>query len=260
VARIERHEFLIVGTILFFVLAPIYILLPIIAWRYRIANIKSVFRPRWSFSWYLEGLIWLPPTGIVVLLSVLLIRYTTMLDPYHPRPIPRGPALEIDVVALDWKWLFLYPDQHVATVNSLIVPAGQPIHFVMTSGTVMQSMLMPRLAGQIFAMAGMRTQLQFEVSDPGAYYGENTQYNGDGFARDKFVIHAVSGADFTKWVTQIQKNRNVFDDMAYQKLSVKSVISAPPVFGSLEPDIFERIIAQKIVPGYMLKQSGEPHG
>ena len=260
IAQAEHHEFMVVGIILLFVLAPVLLLVPLIAWHYRISNRHAAFRPQWSFSWILELLIWIPPTGIVVLLAVFLVGYTTRLDPYRPLPSSGGTALQIDVVALDWKWLFLYPAQNVATVNQLILPVGQPVHFSLTSGTVMQSLFMPRLAGQIYAMAGMTTQLNFEISKPGAYSGENTQYNGDGFSEDKFSIQAVPAAEFTKWAAQAQGNPATLDDHAYQTLSRQSVLAAPLQFGHLEPDLFKRILAQQIPPGYLAQHHEGANG
>lgn len=251
IAQAEHHEFLIVGMILLFVLAPVLLLVPLIAWHYRISNTHAAFRPQWGFSWFLEVLIWIPPTGIVVLLSVFLVRYTTRLDPYRALPANGITALQVDVVALDWKWLFLYPAQHVATVNELILPAGQPVHFMLTSATVMQSLFMPRLAGQIYAMDGMTTQLNFEVSKPGDFLGENTQYNGDGFPQDKFSIHAVSPAAFSKWAAAAQSNPSTLNQAAYQTLSRRSVLATPLSFGHFEPDLFAGIIAQTIPPGYL---------
>jgi cytochrome o ubiquinol oxidase subunit 2 len=250
IAQAERHEFMIVGIVLLFVLAPVLLLTPLIAWHYRISNSRAAFRPEWGFSWILEILIWVPPTGIVVLLATFLVNYTTRLDPYRPLPTTGTPALQIQVVALDWKWLFLYPAQHIATVNQLILPVGQPVHFLLTSGTVMQSLFMPRLASQIYAMGGMTTQLNFEIAKPGTYAGENTQYNGDGFAQDKFLIHALPAPDFSKWVAQAQGGARL-DDRAYQMLSRQSVLAAPLQFGMFEPDLFKRIVAQQIPPGYL---------
>ena len=251
VAVAERHEALIVGIVLVFVFAPVALLVPLFAWYYRIGNKKAAYRPQWAFSWVLEFLIWVPPTALVVLLSVVLARYTVLLDPY--RPIRSGaatPPLEVQVVALDWKWLFIYPAQHVATVNTLVVPAGRPVHLSLTSGTVMQSLFMPRLASQIYAMSGMRTQLNFEVAKPGLYAGENTQYNGDGFAEDKFTVNALSPAGFANWASQLQAQPQTLDAPAYTALSVQSVLKTPPVYGRVEPDIFNRILAGQIPAGY----------
>lgn len=251
----EHHEFMIVGIVLLFVLAPVLLLVPLIAWHYRISNTEAAFRPQWGFSWILEVLIWVPPTGIVVLLSVFLVRYTTQLDPYRTLPTGGAATLQVDVVALDWKWLFLYPAQHVATVNELILPIGQPVHFSMTSGTVMQSLLMPQLAGQIFAMDGMTTQLNFEISKPGTYLGENTQYNGDGFRQDKFTVEAVPPGQFEKWTAQARANPATLDDPAYQMLSRQSVLATPMSFGHFEPGLFKRIVNQQIPPGYLAQHN-----
>lgn len=251
VAQAEHHEFLIVALILFFVAAPVFLLVPLFAWHYRIANTKAAFRPNWAFSWGLEALIWLPPLCIVAVLGYFLALYTTKLDPYRPIANKSVPTLDIQVVALDWKWLFLYPGQHVATVNQIVIPAGVPVHFDLTSATVMQSLLMPQLAGQIYAMGGMKTQLNFAASVPGTYYGENTQYNGDGFAADKFVIHAILPDDFKKWITGLQGMPTVLNDKIYQQLSRQSVLDKPLEFGQFNPDLFTLILEQKIQPGYL---------
>lgn len=257
IAHAERHNFVIVAVVLIFVLAPVLLLTPLIAWHYRLANTKSAFRPQWGFSWILEALIWIPPTLIVAGLAVVLCNYTVRLDPYRPVPGATRPALDIDVVALDWKWLFIYPKAQVATVDQLIVPAGRPVHFRITSGTVMQSLLMPRLAGQIFAMAGMQTQLYFEASKPGSYFGENTQYNGDGFPKDKFPIHALDSAAYAAWMAAARAHPAKLDAAAYAALSRQSVLKQPQVFGQVTPGLYTQILHQEIVPGYV-PQHHEP--
>jgi len=236
------------------------LLTPIIAWHYRLANTKSAFRPQWGFSWILEGLIWVPPTIIVIVLAVFLVGNTVRLDPYRPVLLSL-PPLHVQVVALDWKWLFIYPDQNVASVNQLILPVGRPVHFSLTSGTVMQSLLMPRLAGQIYTMSGMTTQLNLAISEPGTYWGENTQFNGDGFQDQKFQILGVSSADFDRWVSSTRQTPAVLDDKAYQNLSRQSVLPHPIAFGSVEAGIFARISHQTIQPGYVSQhQDAKSHG
>ncbi len=155
----ERHLFIILAVVLAFVAGPVLILTPLFAWRYRLgAGRHAPFEPKWAFSWPLEAFIWLPPLAIVIGLAFLLWPDTHRLDPYAPVP-GEGPPLRIQVVALDWKWLFIYPDERLASVNELDAPVGRPIHLELTSATVMQSLLLPRLAGQIYAMAGMRPRL-----------------------------------------------------------------------------------------------------
>jgi cytochrome o ubiquinol oxidase subunit II len=252
IASAERHELFVVCAILILVIGPVLLLTPLFAWYYRISNTKSVYRPHWEFSWILEGLIWIPPTMIVIVLAVLLWENTERLDPYRPLS-PSMPPLQIQAVSLDWKWLFIYPEQHIAAVNQLILPVGRPVHFSLTSGTVMQSFLLPRLAGQIFVMAGMTTQLNIAVSRPGTYWGENAQFNGDGFPKQKFQVIGVNPNDFSRWVAKQQKAPGRLDDKAYQNLSRQSVIAHPMTFGTVEPDLFTQIVKQEITPGYLLQ-------
>jgi cytochrome o ubiquinol oxidase subunit 2 len=260
VAHAERHEFLVVSAVMLLVIGPVILLAPLIAWHYRLANTKSAFRPQWGFSWILEGLIWVPPTIIVVILAVFLVHRTAQLDPYRLIPSPL-PPLPVDVVSLDWKWLFIYPELRIASVNQLIVPAGRTVHMRLTSGTVMQSLLMPRLAGQIYAMAGMVTQLNIEISQPGIYWGENTQYDGDGFVRQKFQVMGVTPADFDRWVASVQKTPLSLDDKAYHDLSRESVLPQPISFGTVEPGIFTKIVHQVIPPGYLAQhEEAKSHG
>ncbi len=239
VASATRHEFVMVCVVLLFVIGPVLILTPLIAWHYRLSNTQSAYRPQWGFSWLLEGLIWVPPSLIVVGLAVFLWRDTHRLDPYRPLP---GQPIEIQVVALDWKWLFIYPAQGVATVNRLVIPAGQPVHLSLTSATVMQSFLMPRLAGQIYAMAGMRTQLNFAAREPGSFWGENTQFNGMGFQNQKFAVSALDAEAFGRWVAQTKAQPNHLDTAAYQTLSRRSTLPYPLVFSAVDPGLFDRIV------------------
>jgi cytochrome o ubiquinol oxidase subunit 2 len=260
IADAERHYFLVVCLILVFVIAPVLILTPIIAWHYRLNNTHSAYRPQWGFNWPLEGLIWIPPTAIVVGLAVLLWRDTHRLDPYRPLPSTTA-ALEVQVVALDWKWLFIYPDQHVATVNELVIPAGQPVHLRLTSGTVMQALLMPRLASQIYAMAGMTTQLNFAADRPGDYWGENTQFNGVGFQNQKFTVSARTPEAFQQWLVSIQAQQNRLDVSAYQKLSVRSTLLHPLRFGAVAPGLFDGIVQQAFPSGHILHmKASQNHG
>ncbi len=249
IAGAIRDEFLLVCFVMLFVIGPVLILVPLIAWHYRLSNTKSAYRPQWGFSWSLEGLIWIPPTIIVVVLAVFLWRDTHRLDPYRPLP---GAPLEVQVVAMDWKWLFIYPGQGVATVNRLVISAGQPVHLSLTSATVMQSILMPRLAGQIYAMAGMRTQLNFAADAPGSYFGENVQFNGMGFQNQKFAVDAMGADGFAQWLAQTRAQPNRLDEAAYMSLSRRSTLPGPLAFGAVEPDLFQRILHQSQPSGHAL--------
>ena len=249
IATATRHEFLIVCLVMLFVIGPVLLLAPLFAWHYRLANTSSAYRPQWGFYWPLEGLIWIPPSLIVVGLAVFLWRYTHLLDPYKPLP---GKPIDIEAVALDWKWLFIYPAQGVATVNRLVIPAGQPVHLSLTSATVMQSLLMPRLAGQIYAMAGMRTQLYFAANAPGAYWGENVQFNGMGFQNQKFAVAALDTGDFAHWLAQIKAQPNRLDAAAYETLSRRTTLKQPLEFGAVAPGLFGKIVTQAQPSGHTI--------
>ena len=156
--------------------------------------------------------------------------------------------MEIQAVALDWKWLFIYPDSHVAAVNQMAIPVGRPVHISLTSGTVMQSMLVPRLAGQIYAMAGMTTQLNLAASKPGVFRGENTQFNGSGFQNEKFDVVALSPADFGGWLSRVRASAHPLDAKALAQLFQQSSPPQPIFFSSTPPGLFKHILAQSQEP------------
>lgn len=242
VAAAQWHLYLIVAVVLIFVAGPVLLLVPLIAWHYRRSNKGDAYRPDWGFSWPLEILVWVPPIGIVIGLSALLWNVTHQLDPYRPLASVQRP-LEVQVVALDWKWLFIYPDAGVATVNRLVIPVGRPVHLSLTSGTVMQSLLIPQLAGQIYAMAGMTTQLNLAASRPGVFRGENTQYNGRGFQDQKFDVIAADAAAYERWLARARINGRPLDGAALARITARSVQPAPQVFTRVPPGLFRSMIA-----------------
>ena len=247
VADSTWHLYLIVGAVLVFVAGPVLLLTPIMAWHYRLSNKRALYRPTWIFSWVLEALIWLPPAGIVVGLSIVLWHYTHSLDPYRPLASKEAP-LEIEVVALDWKWLFLYPGEHVASVNQLAVPVGRPVHLRLTSGTVMQSMLVPQLAGQIYAMPGMTTQLHLAASRPGMFRGRNTQFNGDGFPQDRFDVVALAPAPYAAWLKRVRGSTRTLDGAEYDRLRQRSVERKPLFYAAAPPGLFRHALALSAKP------------
>ncbi|MGH1574801.1 COX aromatic rich motif-containing protein [Methylobacterium sp. P31] len=242
VAEHTRGLFFTVCFILIFVAGPVLLLTPIIAWHYRLSNTGSAYRPRWGFNWPLEGLIWIPPIIIVIILAVFLWRDTHALDPYKPLASP-NPPIEVQVVALDWKWLFIYPEQGVASVNELAFPVDRPLHLSLTSNTVMQSFFVPNLGGQIYAMAGMTTQLNLAASAPGRFRGENTQFNGTGFQNEKFPVLAQSPKDYAAWLAHARSGGKTLDMNAFQALSARSTQATPMLFGSVTPGLFKSILA-----------------
>lgn len=250
VAAAIRGEFLFVCLVMLFVIVPVLLLVPLIAWHYRLSNTKSAYRPQWGFNWPLEGLIWIPPTAIVVILAVFLWRDTHRLDPYKPLP---GAAFEVQAIAADWKWIFVYPEQGVATVDRLVIPAGRPVHLSLTSATVMQSILMPRLAGQIYAMAGMRTQLNLQADVPGAFFGENTQFNGTGFQNQKFTVDAMDEAGFARWLAEVRAQPNRLDATEYEKLTRRTTLPHPLAYATVQPDLFGQVVSLQQPSGHALE-------
>jgi cytochrome o ubiquinol oxidase subunit II len=247
IAASQWHLYVIVGIVLLFVAGPVLVLTPLIAWHYRLSNKRSSFNPRWNFSWTLEGLIWIPPIGIVVGLGVILWHYTHMLDPYRPIASSQ-PALEIQVAGFDWKWLFIYPVQHIAALDELVIPVGRPVHLSLTSGTVMQSLLIPQLAGQIYAMAGMTTQLNLAASRPGVFRGENTQFNGTGFQNEHFKVTALSPADYARWVARVRTSAPALTRGEYDGLFRPSSPARPAEFSAVPQNLFHAILLRSREP------------
>ena len=255
VAQIIHDEFLFVCLVMLFVIVPVLLLVPLVAWHYRLSNTKSAYRPQWGFSWSLEGLIWIPPTAIVVILAVFLWRDAHRLDPYKPLP---GEAITVQAIAADWKWIFVYPEQGVATVNRLVIPAGRPVHLDLTSATVMQAMFVPRLAGQIAVMAGMRTQLNLQADRPGSFFGENTQFSGFGFQNQKFAVDAMDAAGFDRWLAETRAQPNRLDATEYEKLTRRGTLPNPLAYAAVQPGLFDRVVSMQQPSGHTLELAKLP--
>jgi cytochrome o ubiquinol oxidase subunit 2 len=171
--------------------------------------------------------------------------YTHRLDPYKPQE-SSAPPLVIQVIALDWKWLFVYPEQNIAVVNELTLPVNRPIAFKITSNTVMNSFFIPRLGGQIYAMAGMETQLHLLADKPGRYFGENIQYSGLGFPYQNFETNATTPQDFDTWVKKTRQSSKTLDLTTFNELSKPSVSHPVVYYASVAPDLFKHVIDQYI--------------
>jgi cytochrome o ubiquinol oxidase subunit 2 len=246
VAAALRDHFIFIVAVMMVVIVPLFIALPWALWRYRLGNNSgdkhSKYQPEWEFSWSLELLVWGLPVVIVSILGWKLWEQSYQLDPYKPLIATDAP-LEVQAVSLDWKWVFIYPDQGIASADELMIVAGRPVRFRLTSGTVMQSFMIPRLGGQIYTMAGMVTQLNLLATEPGEFRGLNTQYNGMGFANQKFVARAVSQADFDAWAASTRQSKPPLDQAAWAQLTQSSVLSAPQFFGSVADGFFADIVS-----------------
>jgi cytochrome o ubiquinol oxidase subunit 2 len=217
------------------------------AWWYRASNMRSTYRPDWAYSGRLELLVWSIPTLVIFFLGGVIWIGSHKLDPFQP--ISPAKPLEIEVVALDWKWLFIYPEQNVASINRLVVPVGIPLHFRLTSASVFNVFFVPRLGSQIYAMNGMTSQLNLEADMPGQYLGLSAHFSGDGFSDMHFATMAEPQAQFAQWVAQARANGPILDLPAYRGLLKQSIAAAPYTYRTVVPGLFDAVAMQKLPPG-----------
>jgi cytochrome o ubiquinol oxidase subunit II len=193
----------------------------------------------------IEFVVWSIPALIVMLLGGVIWIGSHQLDPRAPISEEADP-LRVEVVALDWKWLFIYPDHGIAAVNQLVVPAGTPVEFRLTSATVMNSFFVPQLGSQIYTMGGMTTHLNLLADEPGDYPGFSANFSGDGFSEMRFIVKAVPGGDFDAWVAQVRHTGSALDDAGYAELAKPSKAVPPTTYRSVAPNLFERIVDETV--------------
>lgn len=243
IALAERNLLFDAFLVMMVVIVPIIVLTLFFAWRYRASNTKAAYAPKWAESARIDAITWLVPALIVVAVAVLVWRSTHKLDPY--RPIDAAlPPIDVQVVAQDWKWLFIYPEQGIAVVNQLAFPNGRPVSLRITSDTVMNSFYVPQLAGQIYAMAGMQTRLQLLADQPGRFVGRNSMYSGGGFSDQFFEVLSLSQADFDAWVAKAKQAPAKLDAPTYTALTAKSRLHPITYYSAIEPKLFDSIIAK----------------
>ena len=243
IALAERDLLFTAAALILIVVIPVFVMTLWFAWRYRASNSKARYTPNWSYSGRIDAVIWLVPVLIVVALGVLVWTNTHKLDPYK-RLTSAAASLEVEVVAQDWKWLFIYPEQEIAVVNQLVFPIETQLSLKITSDTVMNSLFIPGLGGQIYAMAGMQSRLHLLADAPASFTGRNTQYSGSGFSDQRFEVIAASQEDFAAWVAKVKQSPNRLDAATYHDLAMPS--SAHPVtyYSAVEPNLFDTIIAK----------------
>ena len=218
------------------------------AWWFRASNTRATYRPTWAYSGAIELVVWSIPTMVILFLGGLIWMGSHDLDP--ARPIAsRTPATEVQVVSLDWKWLFIYPQQGVASVNRLVVPAGTPVHFTLTSSSVMNVFFVPQLGSEIYTMNGMATQLNLKADRPGVFYGQSAHFSGDGFADMNFQVHAVPEDAFVRWVAATKTSGGALDRGAYAQLARQSQAVRPFTYRAVEPALFQAIVNRQAAPG-----------
>jgi cytochrome o ubiquinol oxidase subunit 2 len=211
-----------------------------VAYWFRSSNTRARYQPEFRYSGRLEVLVWAIPAMTVLLVGGVAWVGAHDLDPRKAISAAAKPVA-VQVVSLDWKWLFIYPDQGIASVNHLVVPAGTPISFELTSSGVMNSFFVPQLGSQIYTMSGMTTHLQLQADHPGSYRGLSAQFSGDGFADMHFVVDAVPDQQFQQWVASIRGNGPTLDQQSYADLAKPSEAVAPFTYGAVSPDLFKAI-------------------
>jgi cytochrome o ubiquinol oxidase subunit 2 len=259
----ERFVIIAAVALMLIVVIPVVFMVFFFPRKYRSTNTKATYMPKWSRSAKIEWVIWLVPAIIVTVLSILIWNTTHRLDPY--KPIDTGvKPINIEAVSLDWKWLFIYPDQDIATVNQLVFPANVPLSFKITSATVMTSFFIPQLGSQIYAMAGMQTRLHLLANEPGTYAGQNQQFSGRGYTDMNFKAIAVSKKEYEAWMQKVKQSPDKLDLARYEELEKPSTNYPVSLFSSVAPGLFNRIIRKyaktmKENPGVMIRESDTIH-
>ena len=215
------------------------------AWWFRASNVKAEYLPDWEYSGRIEMIVWGIPLLVVLFLSGVVWIGSHDLEP--SRPIDAGTKpVEVQVVSLDWKWLFIYPQQGVASVNELVLPAGAPTHFSLTSGTVMNMFFVPQLGSMIATMNGMVTHLYLKADHPGEFYGQSAQYSGAGFSDMYFRVRALAQGDFERWAQQARTESRTLDEPSYRALLHERATSPALSYGNVAPDLFDEIARREI--------------
>jgi cytochrome o ubiquinol oxidase subunit II len=245
IASAERLILLNATTIMLVVIVPVIVLTLAFAWWYRASNTRAAYEPNWANSGRLEFVVWSIPAMVVLLLAGVAWTSSHDLDPARKLSSNLKPV-RIEVVSLDWKWLFIYPDFGVATLNQIVVPAGVPIEFLLTSTNVMNAFWVPQLGSQIYTMPGMTTRLNLLADHAGDYPGLSSNFSGDGFSDMRFVVHSVPAAAFSNWLTAAQGKGDVLDPDAYLQLARSGSDVSVKTYRNVERGLFERIERESI--------------
>lgn len=233
---------------------PVILLSLAFAWWFRAGNRRATYRPDWEYSGRIELIIWAIPALVILFLGGIAWIGSHDLDP--PKSLDsKVAALEVEVVSLDWRWLFIYPDQHVATVNYVVVPTGVPVHFRLTSTSVMNSFFIPQLGSQIYTMPGMTTQLNLQADRSGSYPGISAQFSGPGFSDMRFTVRAESGDAFAAWVAQAREQGAVLNGAVFAELVRPTRDGGELTYGSVTQDPFDPIVHGQVATRWSPKEA-----
>ncbi len=247
VAAVELKLMIFSIELMLLVVIPVIFMACWFGWRYREGN-NAKYKPEWKHSTILEIVWWTIPCIIILILGTVTWKTTHNLDPYRPLDSKIKPV-NIEVVSLDWKWLFIYPDSKIATLNYLKIPAGTPINFNITAASPMNSFIIPQLGGQIYAMTGMKTQLHLMADAPGIYRGLATNYTGIGFAGMHFNTEVTTIEDFTSWISSVKKtDGRLTEAVFWDELAPKSIDDPVRYFADVDAGLFDSIIMHYMMP------------
>ncbi|RZT10351.1 cytochrome bo3 quinol oxidase subunit 2 [Duganella sp. CF402] len=257
IAAQQAHLVVVSTLLMLLIIVPVMFLICWFAWRYRKSNTAAEYKPDWDHSTKLELLIWGAPLLIIIVLGLITWIYTHLLDPYRPlsridenRPIAAGvKPLEVQVVSMDWKWMFIYPEQGIATVNELVTPIDVPVRFHMTSTSVMNAFYIPALAGMVYTMPSMETQLNAVMNKVGVYDGFSANYSGAGFSDMKFKYHGVSQADFDAWVAKTKTSTSALTRAEFLALDKPTIKHPIMHFGSVDKGMYDLILNRCVAEG-----------
>ena len=234
--------------IMLVIVVPTILATLVFAWWYRASNARARYRPTFAYSGRVELVTWSIPILVILFLGGLTWVGSHKLDPAEPLQ-SATPTVNVQVVSLDWKWLFIYPDKGIASVNELVVPAGTPVHLKLTSASVMNTFFVPQLGGMIYTMNGMADDLYLQANQPGVFYGQSAHFSGDGFSDMHFNVQAVSPAQYAAWAQQTSSAGPSLDEPAYAALAKQSTNVAPFTYRTVTADLFEHIVQQRVAPG-----------
>ncbi|WP_160109091.1 ubiquinol oxidase subunit II [Pseudomonas izuensis] len=237
----ERNLIITATLLMLLVVIPVIVMTFLFAWKYRASNTSATYTPKWNHSTKIEIAVWAVPIMIIIALGYVTYKSTHALDPYRPLESDVKPVT-IEVVALDWKWLFIYPEQGIATVNKIVFPAHTPINFKITSDAVMNSFFIPALGGQIYAMAGMQTKLHLIANQNAEMDGISANYSGAGFTGMKFKATATTQEEFDAWVSEVKKAPKKLEQAEYAALAKQSQNNPVELYSSVTPNLFQIIV------------------
>jgi len=261
IAAAEKKIFIEALLLMLIVVIPVVIMSVVIPYRYRASNTKAKYAPNWAHNNLMEIIWWTIPCVIIVILSVWTWIYTHTLDPYRPLA-PDKDTVMIEAIALDWKWLFIYPAQHVATINYVVIPVNKPVRFFITSDAPMNSFEVPQLAGQIYAMTGMQTRMNMMATSTGMYSGLSTNFSGNGFSGMNFKVKVVTAADYASWLNTVEKSPNHLTMTEYNKLTEHTENNPVQYFSHALPHLFSMSVIKYMgpMPGMVLGYASTEQG